>query len=73
MINYQKYVDEIINLILVNNIDIDIDNRVKEIYTEIKNIKGINGLLILFDMLSNQIGNEYLGCLHDIQYIFLRL
>ena len=59
MINYQKYVDEILDLILINHIDLDY--RIKVIHTKINNINGINGLLILFDMLSNQIGNEYLG------------
>jgi hypothetical protein len=67
MFNYQKYVDEMLELVLVNHIDFD--DKIQKIHKEVKNIQGTYGLLILLDMLSNQIGNEHLGCLHDIQSI----
>ena len=62
MINYQKYVDEIINLVLENSYDNN--NRIKEICIEVKRV---NGLYILYEMLSNQIGNDFLGCLYEIE------
>lgn len=66
MTNYQIYVDEILDLILGN----DCDNiRIKEISIEIQKNKGINGLLILSEMLSNQIGNDFIGSLYKIECI----
>lgn len=64
MVNYQKYIDEILDLILEN----DINNiRIKEISKEINEQSGINGLLILYEILSNNIGRDYLGCLYEIE------
>lgn len=65
MVNYQKYVDEMLDLVLENQFDFY--DRIQKIHEKVKNIQGTNGLLILLDMLSNQIGNEHLGCLYDIQ------
>lgn len=66
VVNYQKYVDEILDIVYEAEYKCNY-TKVREIGIKVNEKAGSKGLFILSEMLCDQIGNDFIGCLREIE------
>jgi hypothetical protein len=69
MVNYQKYVD-IISDIIFDNIEIDKNEKIVNIGKDVYKFDKDKSLHILSEMLFEQLGNEYLNDIYKIENLW---